>query len=251
MQAYKLATVLAYEDIKQAYRRSRLGPFWLTLGMGIQIATMGLVFGLIFKTEMHTYLPYLAVSIVTWGLISTTVNEGCMTFISAEAIIKQLRLPHLQHVLRVVWRNTLTTGHNAVILPLLFLVFLKAPSWAIVALLPGVCLLLLNLIWAVWLLGMMSSRYRDLPPIIGSVMTIAFYLTPIMWYPKLIENDSLAHLLLGLNPFYHWVQIVRLPILGQWPTIENWVLALLSAGFGWLVTLVVYKKYKNMIAYWV
>jgi lipopolysaccharide transport system permease protein len=196
-------------------------------------------------------MPFLATSIVLWGLIAATVNEGCLAFINAEAIIRQLSISHLQHVLRVVWRNLLTVAHNAVILPLVFLFFLVAPKWTLVAALPGLIVLILNLIWVVWLLGMMSARYRDMPPIINSVVTIAFYVTPIMWYPKLISNDSLAHLLLGLNPLYHWVQIVRLPILGQWPTLENWGLALLSAGIGWTVTLLAYKKYKNMIAYWV
>ncbi len=219
--------------------------------MGAQIVTMSLVFGLIFKTEMHEYMPFLATSIVLWGLIAATVNEGCLAFINAEAIIRQLSIPHLQHVLRVVWKNLLTVAHNAVILPLVFLFFLVAPNWSLTAVLPGLIVLILNLTWVVWLLGMMSARYRDMPPIVNSLVTIAFYVTPIMWYPKLIANDSLAHLLLGLNPLYHWVQIVRLPILGQWPTLENWGLALLSAGIGWTVTLLAYEKYKNMIAYWV
>ena len=212
---------------------------------------MGLVFGLIFKSEMSDYLPFLATSLIIWGLISTTIIEGCTAFIWAEAIIKQLRTPHLQHVLRVVWRNVFNAAHNFIILPLVFLFFGVGPNWSLLAMLPAVIVVIVNLTWIVWLLGMMSARYRDMPPIINSVVTIAFYITPIMWYPKLISNDSLAHLLLGLNPLYHWVQIVRLPILGQWPTLENWGLALLSAGIGWTVTLLSYKKYKNMIAYWV
>mgnify|MGYP000131285290 CR=1 FL=1 len=251
LQNLKISRMLAGQDIRQAYRRSAIGPFWLTIGMAVQILTIGLVFGLIFKTEMHEYLPFLATSIILWGLISTTINEGCTTFIAAEAIIKQLRVPHFQHVFRVVWRNVVTAGHNVIILPLVFLFFLVAPKWPLVAVLPGLIVLILNLTWVVWLLGMISARYRDMPPIINSVVTIAFYITPVMWYPKLISNDSLTHVLLGLNPLYHWLQIVRLPILGQWPTLENWALALLSAGVGWAATLLVYKKYKNMIAYWV
>ncbi len=243
--------MLAWQDIRQAYRRSAVGPFWLTIGMAVQIVTMGLVFGLIFKTDLQEYLPFLATSIIIWGLISSTINDGCMAFISAEAIIKQLRIPHFQHVFRVVWKNIITAGHNLIILPLVLIFFLVLPNWSILAIVPALLILILNLTWVVWLLGMMSARYRDMPPIVNSVVTIAFYITPIMWYPKLIENDSLAHLLLGLNPLYHWVQIVRLPILGQWPTIENWGLALLSAGIGWLITAIAYKKYRNMIAYWV
>jgi ABC-type polysaccharide/polyol phosphate export permease len=90
-----------------------------------------------------------------------------------------------------------------------------------------------------------------MPPIISSVTTIGFFFTPVMWSPDLLGDNDLAHLLLGLNPFYHWLQIVRLPILGQWPTAENWGLALLIAGIGWAVALLVYKKFRTMIAYWV
>jgi lipopolysaccharide transport system permease protein len=90
-----------------------------------------------------------------------------------------------------------------------------------------------------------------MPPIISSVTTIGFFVTPVMWSPDLIGNNELAHILLGLNPFYHWLQIVRLPILGQWPTLENWAVALLVAGLGWGVTLLVYQKFRTMIAYWV
>ncbi len=251
LRGIKLASFLGWQDIRQAYRRSAVGPFWLTIGMAVQIVTMGLVFGLIFKTELTEYLPFLATSIIFWGLISTAINDGCMTFISSEAMIKQLNLPHYQYVLRTVWRNLVSAGHNLVILPLVLLFFWRFPGWTLVGLIPGLVILVLNIGWVVWLLGMMSARFRDMPPIVASVMTIAFYVTPVMWYPKLIENNSLAHLLLGLNPIYHWLQIVRLPIMGQWPTLENWGLALLSAGAGWAFTFVAYKKYRNRIAYWV
>ncbi len=243
--------MLGFQDIKQAYRRSAFGPFWLTIGMAVQIVTMGLVFGIIFKTELPEYLPFLATSIMFWGLISTSINDGCMTFISSEAMIKQLNLHHLQYVLRTVWKNLVAAGHNFLILPLVLLFVFRFPGWPLLSLLPGILLLIVNITWVVWLLGMLSARYRDMPQIIASAMTIAFYVTPVMWYPELIENNALAHLLLGLNPIYHWLQIVRLPIMGEWPTWENWGLALISAGIGWCVTLVAHKKTKNMIAYWV
>lgn len=248
---YRIALVLGWQDVKQAYRRSAIGPFWLTIGMAVQILTMGLVFGLIFKTESTDYLPFLATSIIFWGLIATSINDGCMTFISSAEIIKQLNLPHYVFVVRTVWRTIVSAAHNLIIIPLVLLFFWRFPGWSLLGIIPGLIFLVLNISWVVWLLGIASARFRDLPQIVSSITTIAFYVTPVMWYPKLIENNSLAHLLLGLNPIYHWLQIVRLPIMGQWPTWENWGLAVLSAGVGWLVTLVAYKKYKNMIAYWI
>lgn len=250
-QILSLSNALAWQDIRQAYRRSAVGPFWLTIGMGVQILTMGLVFGLIFKTEIQEYIPFLAVSIILWGFIASTINDGCISFIASEVMIKQLNLPHTVYVLRTVLKNLFTTAHNLILIPIVFLIFLKLPGFSLFLLVPGLVILVLNLVWVVLLLGVISARFRDMPPIISSVTTIAFFVTPVMWSPELIGDNYLAHLLLGLNPFYHWLQIVRLPILGQWPTLENWGVALLVAGVGWGLTLLVYRRFRTMIAYWV
>ena len=247
----RTAGMLAWQDIRQSYRRSAVGPFWLTIGMGVQILAMGFVFGQIFKADIEDYITYLAVSIIIWGLIASTINEGCMTFVSSEAMIKQLNFPHVIYILRTVLKNLYTAGHNAVLIPLMLILFMKAPGISVFLLLPGLIILVLNLGWVVLVLGMVSARFRDIPPIILSFTTIGFFVTPVMWSPDLLGDNELAHLLLGLNPFYHWLQIVRLPILGEWPTLENWGIASLIAGIGWGLALLVYRKFRTMIAYWV
>jgi lipopolysaccharide transport system permease protein len=243
--------MLAWQDIRQAYRRSALGPFWLTLGMAVQIGTIGLVFGIIFQAKVEDYLPFLAVSVIIWGLIASTMNDGCQAFISSEQMIKQLNLSYDTYAIRVVAKNLLTSAHNLAIIPLVFVVFSRIPSWSTLLFLPGLLLLIMNLYWVVLLFGIISSRFRDFPPIVNSLTTVAFYLTPVMWYPELLGNNNLAHFLLGLNPLYHFLQIVRLPLLGQFPTVENWIISFAVACIGWFVTLIVYQRSKKMIAYWV
>lgn len=243
--------MLSRQDLLQAYRRSAVGPFWITIGTGLQILTMGIVFGLIFEADIQEYIPYLSVSIIFWGLIAGTINDGCLTFISSEAMIKQLNLHPVVYVMRTVLKNLYTSAHHVVLLPMVFLVFANWPGVSIVLLMPALIVLTLNLGWVVMLLGIATARFRDIQPIIGSVTTIGFFATPVMWVPDQIGNDGLAHLLLGLNPLYHWLQIVRLPLLGQWATLENWGASLLTAAVGWAISLLVYQKFRNMIAYWV
>lgn len=246
----KIAGMLGWQDLRQAYRRSAIGPFWITGGMAVQIATMGLVFSLIFKTDYREYFPFLAVSIVLWSFISTTLNDSCHSLIQADAMIKQLDISPLAYVFRSIWKNVLTFLHHIVILPFVLLAAQRQVGVEIFLEVPGMLLVLLNLSWMSTLLSIFSARYRDLPPIVVSAMTILFYVTPIMWYPELLP-DGTAHVLLGLNPFYHLVQIVRLPILGQVPTLENWTLSTLSAFVGVAVTLYIFKRLKSKIAYWV
>ena len=247
----RLSFVLGWQDVKQAYRRSSIGPFWITGGMAVQIATMGLVFGLIFKIDLRDYLPFLAISIVTWGLVSAALNEGALSFINAESLIRQLPLSPFVHLMRVLWKNLITFSHNFAILPLVFLVVNHPISLCLILFSPGLLLLTVNLFWMSALLAIVSTRYRDVPPILASLVTIAFYVTPVMWLPNLLGDNRVAHALLGFNPLYHLIQIVRLPLLGELPTPENWYLSGLISIIGWGFALVAIRKYKNKIAYWV
>jgi ABC-type polysaccharide/polyol phosphate export permease len=245
-----LAWTLGWQDIRQAYRRSALGPFWITLGMAVQITTMGLVFGQIFKSDIQEYLPFLGTSIILWSFIASSLNEGALAFISSEGLIKQIKVSPWVYVLRAMFKGILSLAHNIAILPLVFLVFLRLPGPELFLVLPGFFLFVINLTWIIAVISLISTRYRDFPPIINSLTTIAFFLTPVMWSPELLGDNQLAHLLLGLNPFYHLLQIVRLPILGQTPTLENWALTSVFAVLGILFTRWLLNKFQGKIAYW-
>lgn len=250
VRLFRLAMSLGWQDTKQAYRRSALGPFWITLGMSIQIFAIGLVFGLIFGTPVREFLPYLAASLILWSLISNSILDGSMAFISGESIIRQLPIPHYVHILRSGFKNLLMLAHNIVILPIVFLIFLKAPTWNILLLFPGLIINAGFLFSVSYLIALATTRFRDIQQIIASGMTVVFYVTPVIWQPSLIPS-GIAHLLLGLNPFYHFLQIIRLPILGQAPTFENWSLAILMTMVAGSVVFVAAKRYKNRLAYWV
>jgi lipopolysaccharide transport system permease protein len=242
--------MLGWQDVKQAYRRSALGPFWITVSMLIQIGTMGFVFGTIFKSSLPEYLPYLSISVVIWSLIAGALTESCLTFINSESLIKQLKLPTFVYLGRTLWKQILIFGHNLLIVPLAFLVVLKGVNTNILLAIPGMLLLVCNLAWMGYFLGALSARFRDVPQIVASVVTILFFISPVMWQPNLIP-DGTAHLLLGLNPLYHLLQVARLPILGTAPTFENWVLSLTFAIIGWSAVRLFFARLQNKIAYWV
>lgn len=249
--AIRIALMLGWQDVKQAYRRSIIGPFWITASMAVQVLTVGLVFGLIFKTDIATYLPFITASTLLWTLMATTINEGSLAFVTGEALIKHLALPKYVHVVRVAWKNVLTFAHNFVLVPIIFLAFQKGIGINTLLFIPNFIIVLLNLLWIVALLAIVSTRFRDLPPIVASVLTVVFYLTPVIWFPELIGNNQLAHFLLGLNPFYHFLQLLRLPLLNEVPTLENYIAVIAMLVLGWTVTKMIYAKYGRMVAFWV
>lgn len=248
---FRIGLALGWQDIRQSYRRSALGQLWITIGMAVTIATIGFVFGIIFGTPLHTFLPYLTSGIILWGLLSGILNEGAQSFIAAERMIKQIPLPKLTYLIRVVWRNLLTSCHNIIIFPIVLLAVNTSVNWKILLFPLGLAVAVMSISGLSLILAIVSTRYRDVPPIVNSVVTISFYVTPVIWMSDSLGNNQLAHLLLGLNPFYHLLQIARLPLLGELPTAENWGLALLSVGVFWSLGLVMYRKFENRITYWV
>lgn len=243
--------MLGYQDLRNAYRRSSLGQFWITASMAVQIATIGIVFSVLFKSDPKLYLPYLATSLIIWALFSGVLSEGCLSFIAAEPMIKQLQVPYLTYIFRVVWRNLLTMAHNIVILPVLFLALGHKMGFESLLFFPGLLLVVANAVWVVWLLAIVSARFRDVPQIVAAALTVVFYVTPVIWQPAQLGNGTFAHVLLGYNPIYHWLQVVRLPLLGGIPTTENWLISIFTLIVGGIVALFVKSLHIHRIAYWV
>lgn len=244
-----LALMLGWQDIRQRYRRSKLGPFWLTISMGVMIGMIGIVFGQVLESPMTEYLPFLATGIILWSCFSTSVMEGSTSFIDAQGMIRQLDLPLSLYPIRVIWRNIVICGHNIIILPLVFLAVGRGLTLDIFWLIPGVIVFCWNMLWVSLLLATFCTRFRDMPQIVNSLIQVFFYVTPIIWMPGALSGRS-ASLLVDPNPIYHLIQLVRAPILGSSPTVLNWVISIAMAVFGSCIALWFFGKYKKRIAYW-
>jgi lipopolysaccharide transport system permease protein len=149
----------------------------------------------------------------------------------------------------MIWRNVLILGHNLMIIPLVFLAVGKSLSVVAFISIPGFVLAVINLAWVALILAILCARYRDLPQIVGSVLQVFFYLTPIMWMPSLLPQRAGLYLL-DLNPIFHLLEIVRAPLLGQLPNMTSWMVSSSLALIGWGLTLAIYGRYKRRIAYW-
>jgi ABC-2 type transport system permease protein/lipopolysaccharide transport system permease protein len=206
------------------------------------------LYGQIFGQDLHDYLPFLAAGFVVWGLLSTMILGGCQAFISAEGMIRQLNAPVSIYAYREVWSALIAFAHNVWIFFGVAWWFDLGWHWNNLWALPALLLLLINGFWVALFFGLLSARFRDVPLIIGSMVQVLFFLTPVIWRPQMLPDRAL---LLDLNPFYHMVEILRAPMLGQAPAWENWLAVGLITIFGWAITLFFYSAYRWRIAYWV
>jgi ABC-2 type transport system permease protein len=247
-QRRELWGTMGMHDIRQRYRRSVIGPFWLTLSMGIFIAALGLLYAGILKQPLATYLPYVAAGFIVWGLISTLILDGTQTFIANEGMIRQLPAPLSLYVYRTIWSNLIIFAHNAVIFAVVALWFGINPGWVGLFALPALAVLAVNGVWMGLLLGLLSARFRDVPQILASLVQVMFFLSPIIWRPEMLPGRTL---IVDWNPFYHLVELVRSPLLGQLPAPSTLVFVAAVTVCGWVTMLFFYTVYRWRIAYWV
>lgn len=239
---------LGWLEVKQRYRRSVLGPWWITLSMLIFIAMMGIVFSRLFHQSLEEYIPFFTAGFLFWTFISSSVLEAAEIFKSNSGFIKQVNLPLSLYVFKHLVRQVIFLGHNAVVYLLICVFFKFNPGKMAVLALPGFCLILINMYWVCFLIAMMCARFRDLVPIINSCIQIAFFVTPISWMPRLLEGHPL---ILKCNPFVYFLDIVRSPLLGEWPSAFSYNICSCMAVLGLSISFMLFCTYRARIAYWV
>jgi lipopolysaccharide transport system permease protein len=245
---WRLCWTLSWLDIKLRYRGSVLGPFWLTLSTAIMVGSMGFLYAALFKMDLHEYLPFLALSIVLWNFLSGIVAEGCTSFTASDSMIRSVRMPFTLYGARVVVRNVVILAHNVAVIVVVDLLLSLAPGSTALLAIPAFALWLVVGVALSVVLGALCARFRDIPPIIGSVMQMAFFVSGVIWQPSQLGNKEY---LLLFNPFFTLLEIVRGPLLGQVPGVWVYVSAGLSALAICIVSGLLFARTRGRIAFWV
>lgn len=243
-----LAWSLAWHDIVSRYRGSVLGPFWITLSMGLMVLGIGFLYANLFAIPLNKFLPFVALGIVFFGVMTGMINEGCDTFVQASGMLSQTSLPMLMFVWRTVFRNLINLAHHLVIVVavLLFYEYWRVANVPLALI--GVVLMVVNAAWLSLLVGIASARFRDIPQIVVSVMQFAIFMTPVFWLPDRFSKQH--QIVLDLNPFYHLLEAVRAPLLGQSVSLHTYAVLVGMAVGGWLLTFALFARTRRRIVHY-
>jgi ABC-type polysaccharide/polyol phosphate export permease len=246
--SWQVWSLLGFTDIRQRYLRSRFGQFWITLSTAIFIGGIGTVYSVLFRQPIQDYIPYLAVNITVWTLISQTVSESSTAFVSSAIYLRQDAIPKTTFILRLMVRNLITFAHNFVIIPLVFLVFLIPVSTTALLAIPGLLLVLLALFLISLNLGILSTRFRDLPQIITNALQLIFFITPIMWRTDQLSGARLE--LVTWSPIATLLRIVSEPMLGHVPRPSAYLVSILFIFVLIALTLPLFARFRARLVYW-
>jgi ABC-type polysaccharide/polyol phosphate export permease len=231
MANWRLWSMLGWNDIRQRYRRSAFGPFWITISMAIFVLLLGVIYSKLFHQELAVFLPYIATGLIIWGFIAGTTTDACSQFLENAGTIRQIRLPYTIYAMRMIWRSFIVFLHTVVLIVPIAIFFRLEFGLASLLVLPGLLLVLLNQIWLSIVIGVVATRFRDTSQLVATGIQISMFVTPIMWPVGAIPD---ARLIAEINPFYHLVELVRAPLLGSLAEPLSWgvVVGMCVVGYG-------------------
>lgn len=218
------------------------------MSMGITVVALGVLYPQLLSIPVGDYLPFLAISFVAWTFISALITESCTAFIAGEGIIKQAAIPLSVHIFRLIWRNLIVLAHNCVIFIVIAAAMGLSMGWPALAGFCGLALVTLLVFPVGLILAALCARFRDIPPMVASLVQLAFFITPVLWSPRMMPEGRLF--ILTFNPFYHVMTVIRDPFLGNMVAFDSWGVVAALTVLAWMAALFLIGRLGHRVPYW-
>lgn len=244
----RLVVTIVGADFANRYKGTLLGMFWLTATALMTVLGLGLIYSQIFQTDFRSYLPYVAMGMMVWGMLSAFVTEGTGVFSNAQSVYSQMRLPVSLFVYTLVGRTAYAFFFRSLVLVPLLLVR-GEPIGLIDAAeaLGGLFLLFWIGLWAAYPLGLLGARYKDTSQFAAAFVTFTFFITPVFW-----QGDRLGEYsyLVDFNPFHHFINVVRGPLLNLPDVGLSFIVAGAVAVILPVMAVLCLAAHRHRMAYW-
>ncbi|MBI5448427.1 MAG: ABC transporter permease [Gammaproteobacteria bacterium] len=246
--AWRVWLLFGWQDIRIRYRRSLLGPFWISLSMAIIVASMGFLYSHLFKMDLRHYLPFLAGGMLAWSFISTMICESPVVFVEANPFVKQVKIPYSVFLMRMITRNFIIFLHNLLIVVIIILFLKVSINVSIISILLGLMIIMGSAFFVGLLVGTLNARYRDFNPIVSSFVQICFFLSPIMWPAENLPPRYAFFV--KYNPVAQYVSLIRDPLLGHWPSFHAYALTITTMLVFAFASLALFVRCRRRLIFW-
>ena len=238
---------MAVRAYKNRYKGAIIGGFWLTITTAMTAIGLGLLYGKLFGAPIAAHLPYVTLGIVTWAAISAYATSGCEVFTSSSAVFKDFPMPLSLFPYRLLITQMIYFGYRSIVLLAILVIFRQSVAPTAPLAIFGIALVFWIGFWASFALGVVNARYRDFGQMVAAATTFFIFVTPIFWRADRLGDFSWV---VDFNPFYHLINTVRGPILGEPGIAVSFIVATLIAAVVPFVAFYLFGRFSNRLAYW-
>ncbi len=242
-----LWTSLGWDQTVARFRRSVLGPFWLSANLLAISFSLSVVFGGLMGTNYRATFALIVSGILSWSLIGGPLSEATTAFTSAAPTMMSQKLPLSFHVLVLMYRNLINFLAQLIALWVVLLILRLGapPTWQVLI---GLPILLCTMALIALVIAFPATRYRDLAQLVGAVVQLLFFITPVIWAPVNVSHRQ--QLMIKYNPFAHLLAIVREPLLGRAPAPQDWTWSLATLLVSLVAAVVVLALFRKRAVFW-
>ncbi len=204
------------------------------------------------------FIPHLAIGFIAWTLLGGFLLRSHNVFTRNKAYLMQGGVLPTSIILIDITELFIHFLHQTFIIILVCWYFKTISGFYFLTSIAGLFFIVLNGYWMTFVFGLIGARFKDFGELIDSITTIFFLATPILWMP--IKNSSFLgvderggflEVYMNLNPFYHFLEIFRAPLLNVPIKPFTWYVVFGITVFGYLLAAILYRKYRHMLAVWV
>jgi lipopolysaccharide transport system permease protein len=242
---------LALSDLRSRWRRSFFGILWSILQPLGTALLLAAVLARLFGMNLRSYAPFIISGMIVWDFVISVSTGGSLSFVQADAYIKQTAHPLAIYSLRTALANMVVLMLAS--LPMFVWAAIVRPDLLGVRWIAALSIypVLLLVFWPlITLLSYLGSRFRDLPNVMMLILQAVWFVSPVYFETAMFRKAGL-NALVDYNPVFHLLQLIRAPLLdGRWPSVVDYGfcggMALLFTALAWLVGR---KAEKNTIFY--
>ena len=186
------------KDIRGKYKGSFLGVLWSFLNPLLSVLVYAIVFPYIMRIKVENYLIYLITGVIPWTFLTSSIYTGIVSILNNADIIKKVYFPRILLPISAV-TSALINFLISCIIVLMFCIFSGVGvSWTLIWLPLIAFIQYMMLLGIVFILSAIEMYMRDIEHIINFFMSMAFYITPILYTPDVFPSNLMW--ILRLNP---------------------------------------------------
>jgi lipopolysaccharide transport system permease protein len=229
---------LLRRELEERYRDSLLGVAWLVLLPLLQLAVLAWVFGQLLPARAHggqlPYAAFLALGLWPWNLFANAANRGVTALTDNAALIGKVAVPHRLYAdVRVAASVMIDLAGFGLVLAALWLMGVELRIAGLPAALAALAVVGVFALAAARLLAVLQVFLRDIATLVGQLLVLGFFLTPVLYERRLLPPAAADWLV--FNPLVVPVESVRHALSG---TPVDWAALAAVAGLAGLCLLV-------------
>ncbi len=222
--------LLSVKDFKSRYRAQALGMFWSFAYPLVMMVTVTLAFEYILKIPIPHFPVFYLIAAVFWQFFTNATLATTGSMMENAALVKRTTFPRFLIPISAVLSHLINLAMEFVLVFGFYLAFPGAYTFSVKLIaLPALVLLVVFICIGVGLMtSCLNVRYRDVFYIVTSVITMGFWVSPILYSTSMAPPWLAA--ILRLNPLAGVMEGARdVIMLGQWPNPAYLVPGLVAA----------------------